>query len=328
MSSHRGPRESGVPPALAAAWGASLMLFLSTAPAMAQTPEGAAPPAGQNAPLFFLISVLCLFGYVIFNNFVLNGRLERLRNLRDLDDDAPRVSPFTRADLNHEGDGITIVGERVSISTAGLYLIGARDESLLTPLAANMLFQVLSRDEVAVLWLSQRVGRDELARLLVGLEAGVKWDGMAADERQRILRSGVLEKYESSLFVFDEMEWTPELLFAGLHQLKADAVDVAAVFVDDPALGRLDEVRACQIFDRLRLLSLKSNLPVAILLPMQQQDSRYWPGNASDRFQGILEFAPTSSDGGVLDLRFAKFPDAPSTLSLELDAASGHIVAR
>jgi hypothetical protein len=297
-----------------------------TAVAYAQSTE-AATESARNAPLFTLIAFLCLFGYLIFNNHLINSRLQQMsRGVSTEAEPTGAAAPFAWDDIGDDAAAVPLFGERVTISRSGLYLVASSDDSLLTTLAANMIYQALAVEDVTLLYVSQRMARDELGRSLLSLEAGASWEQMAAAQRSRTRRKlqAELEKYETNLFALEEMDWTPDRLFAAWQQLKGAGQSVAAILVDDPSLVRLPEARHVEIFDRLRLLSVKCGVPVFVLASTAASIQ----ATAGDRLTGVLEVELSSPNSKGLVVSFIKYPEAPPTASFELDSASGQILVK
>ncbi len=299
------------------------LLMGAVCPAFAAT--GVTRP--DNVPLFFLVAFLCLFAYLIFNNFALQRRLERLQSEpRGIETgSSPLVSTFEWERVADRAP-FPLFGSILPISRAGLYVVGVRSETMLTPVIANLLHSVLLDDSNVAMLVSQRAGRDELGSALLTLEAGAPWSGLGSEERTRVRRraQSQFDRYESNLFLFEEMDWTADRLFSACQQLRDNDREIRAILLDDPVLLAQGELRCAEALARLQLLSVKCTVPIVLLTATRHQDARFWL-NLGERFIAIFELVGPAADGRSVEMGVLKYPGEVPKFSLSYDAASGSI---
>jgi hypothetical protein len=280
-------------------------------------------------PLFFLVAFLCLFGYLIFSNSVLHGRIEQLKEatLRTRGrEGGPDLTPFAWDLLDFE-EGLPLLGEGLAIRRCGLYLVGAQDPPLLETLTANMIYQILSLDDVAVVYASRRVEPDRLGRRLLSLEARTAWESLSAQVRRKIWQRFQRDagRYETSLYFWHEPHWSAEGLLEGCQNLCQDQ-DLAAVIVDEPEVWTRPDADVTSLMEQLRLLSIKCGVPVFMLMTTTGSEFTRWQALGGDRLQGIIEFGAPAEGEQQMRIHYVKYPEAPPTASFELKADSGQIV--
>lgn len=300
--------------------------MLGATPAVAETAaaEAAAPSTG----LFVLVACLCLFGYLMFSNYTLGARIERLEDdLRKGRGEPGELSPFSWSVLQGAYDPLPFLGNSLAVTRPGLYLVGARDPALVPTLAANIIQQLMGRDDLAVILVSQRISQDELGDMLLSLEAGVAWDSLDRAEQDRLLHrmERDLRRYEEQLWLVGDLDWSPDTLFAQVVRLQENLKGPAALLVDDPRA--LQNADGDGLLDRLRLVSQKASLPVFLLVPSLENGAfTRWQTVAAERFVAILEFERPADGSESLPVHFIRYPEAPPQAVFELNAATGQIV--
>lgn len=283
--------------------------------------------------IVILAVLLCLCGYLAISHRAMRARLAEISDA--LDEAGPvggRLAPFSW-DLMEIEEGLPLLGEGLTIRRCGVYLVGTPDRSLLETLEANIIYQLLSVEDLALIFVSRRTGPQQLGRRLLSLENGGTWEELNAHERRRAWgrMRRELQRYESSLYMLQEFTWGPESLLEACEQVRRSQ-DVGAILVDDSEIGSGSDAEVTEFLERLRLIANRYGAPIFLLMPMQSSEEKArWQslqGLAGERVQGILEFEGPGEDGRRLRIRYVKYPEASPASSFELNVATGQIVPR
>ena len=283
--------------------------------------------------IVILAVLLCLCGYLALSHRAMRVRLAEISD--SVGEQGPTRSrlSFFSWDLMEIEEGLPVLGEGLFIRRCGVYLMGAPDRSLLETLEANIIFQLLSLEDLAVIFVSRRTGPQQLGRRLLSLENGGTWEGLNAHERRRAWgrMRRELQRYESSLYLLQEFTWGPESLLEACEQVSRSH-DVGAILVDDSDIGSGSDADVTEFLERLRLIANRYGAPIFLLMPMQSTEEKArWQllqGLAGDRVQGILEFEGPGEDGRSLRIHYVKYPEAPPASKFELNVATGQIMPR
>lgn len=302
----------------------SLILVAASAPAFAEAGDAA---TAQPMALFVLIATLCLIGFITFSSFAVNGRIDRLESsLRSSRPDSPAREPVPLSwdrVLQSLDTRLPLLGDSLVVTRPGLYLVGAPEAGLLTTLQANVVHQILTSEDVSLLFVSSRVGQDLLGQMLLSLEAGQAWERLEQDQQDQVLRriKARLRKYETSLYFAQDPE-SP--LPSQIAALQDASDDLAAVLLDDPS--SLHEEGADRVLDGLRDAARRAGLPVLLFMPSQESGAfTRLQTVAADRFEAILEFERGAEQG--ISVRYLRYPGTPPQADFSLQNDSGLIVA-
>ncbi len=281
---------------------------------------------GTGTVAFFLVVVLCLFGFHLFTSHGLNSRIDRLERMARKASgsrEGDELVPFSWDAVlrNLEGGAPFLPG--VTLPRPGVVLVGVSQPELIPILLANLSHCVLQDPELAVLAVTRSLGADELGRRLLSLETGRDWRTLGPEARRSLLQGTArgLQRYERSLFCMTDLAVSPRQLFEACQDLRKEA-EMGAVLLDDPGVlvGEPD-LPEIGILDHLRLLAARCHVPVYLVVPL---DSPAWQAREEfDSYVAIAEIPPVVE--GRLGLRFHRFPGSAPELELRLDPASGRL---
>ena len=282
--------------------------------------------------LALLVVLLCLCGYLALSLRAMRSQLAEISS--GLSGDGPPlacVSPFSW-DAADTQARLPLLGEAWSLRHWGVYLVATPDRALLETLEANIIYQMFSVKDLAVVFVSQAAGPQQLGSRLLSLENGGTWEQLNVHEQQRAMgrMRAALDRYESSLHLVQEFTWGAETLREACEQV-GRFQEVGAILVDDPALARGTETETKALFERLRLLAQWQGAPILILMatqgPEEKERWRALQDAAGEHVLGAIEFEGPD-EGGRLRVRSLKYPEAPPSASFELNPATGQIVPR
>lgn len=299
------------------------------------SPAGVRPgggPGGEEAPIperstststgaggsmaFFLVVVLCLFGYHLFTNYSLNARIDRLEELvrrgglRGSPERADLV-PFSWDTVLRSLDAGLPFLPGVKLPRPGLVLIGVRSAEATAPLLARIAREVLQDPELVVVAATRSLGAEELGRRLLSLEAGQDWRTLGREQRDELLRksSRDLDRYERSLYCMTDLVLSPAQLFETCQELLRDG-ELGAVLLDGlEVLVPEEDEGLPELLDRLRTLAVRCHVPVHILVPV---GSAAWTlRDDAERFMAVAEAEP-----GGERVSFHRFPGQAAEAAL------------
>ncbi len=289
-------------------------------------------PSGSSSTgvvAFFLVVVLCLFGFHLFTSHGLNMRLDRLEEvvrqsggeLRERD----QLVPFSWDAVLRTLEGGVPFFPGVSLPRPGLVLTGVATPGLQTVVLANLARNVLQDPELLALLVTRSLGPDELGRRLLSLESGKDWRALGPEERRSMLQGTArdLQRYERSLYCMTDLVLTPRQLFDTCQDLLKDG-ELGAVLLDGlEVLVPGEEGQAGDLLDHLRLLAARCHVPVHLVVSV---GSPLWQArNEPGLFLAVAEIPPLVD--GTVGVVFHRFPGQAPELTLRLDQVSGRLDA-
>lgn len=264
-------------------------------PPIPERSTSATATSSGSSMAFFLVVVLCLFGYHLFTSYSMNARIDRLEEL------VKKAGPAERAELvPFSWDSVLRSLESglpflpgVKLPRPGLVLIGVRSAETTPPLIASIAREVLQDPELIVVAATRSLGAEELGRRLLSLEAGQDWRTLGPEQREELLRksSRELERYERSLYCMTDLVLTPAQLFETCQELLRDG-ELGAVLLDglEVLVGEEGEGLP-ELLDRLRTLAVRCHVPVHLVVPV---GSAAWATREDgERFLAVAEAEPS-----------------------------------
>lgn len=263
---------------------------------------------------FFLVVVLCLFGYHLFTNYSLNARIDRLEELvrrgglRGSPERADLVPFSWDTVLRSLESGLPFL-PGVKLPRPGLVLIGVRSAETTPLLLAHISREVMQDPELVVVAATRSLGAEELGRRLLSLEAGQDWRTLGSEQRAELLRrsSRDLERYEKSLYCMTDLVLSPAQLFETCQDLLREG-ELGAVLLDGLEVLAAEEGEGLpELLDRLRTLAVRCHVPVHLVVPV---GSAAWTArDDGERFLAVAEAEP-----GGDRVSFQRFP-GPAVLA-------------
>ncbi len=291
-------------------------------------PGRASESSGTGTVAFFLVVVLCLFGFQLFTSHGLNSRIDRLEQVARKASGVKagdELVPFSWDAVLRTLEGGAPFLPGLLLPRPGLVLVGVSQPALIPVLLANITRCVLQDPELAVLAVTRSLGADELGRRLLSLETGRDWRALGPEARRSLLLGTArgLQRYERSLFCTTDLALTPQQLFEACQDLRKEA-ELGAVLLDDPGMLVGDpDVPDARILDHLRLLAVRCHVPIHLVVPL---DSPIWQAREdSDLFLAVAEAAPLVE--GQVRIRFQQFPGPLPEVAVRLDPVSGRLEA-
>lgn len=283
---------------------------------------------------FFLVVVLCAFGYFLFSNYEINARIDKLAeqvNLHNEERDVDKLVPFSWNSVLRNLEGGIEILPNLRIARPGLVLLGAKSEDnsglsvkeVIKALEVNCAGTVLYDPELSVIVASDFFVSDELGRSILSLEAGRDWRNLTNEERENVLRrhSRSLERYERSLFCLNELTVSPSKLFSCCRELLKEC-DIGAIVLDNLTLFSNDEgEEQADLLERLRLIAVRCHVPIMIIM---DAETDAWKNIAESDYItacGII----TAHAGNCFTAEFTKFPGAISECSWMYSAECGKL---
>ncbi len=283
---------------------------------------------------FFLVVVLCAFGYFLFSNYEINARIDKLSDqarLRNEERDIDELVPFSWNSVLRNLEGGLEVLPNLRIARPGLVLIGASsgNNSGLTPketikvLEVNCAGTILADPELSVIVASSFFGADELGRSILSLEAGRDWRKLTNEERESVLRrhSRSLERYERSLFCLSELYVSTSELFSYCRELLKEC-DIGAIVIDNLSLFNSD---GCEenpdVLERLRLIAVRCHVPIIIIIDADSDSWKTYAESGLMTASGVI----SADEGNYFTAEFTKFPGVPAVKSWTYSAESGKL---
>lgn len=298
------------------------------APSERLIPARAPKSPGTGTVAFFLVVVLCLFGFHLFTSNALNSRIDRLEQLARKASGAlgdNELVPFSWDAILRTLEGGSPFLPGLSLPRPGLVLLGVSQPELGPILLTNIAHGVLQDPELVVLAVTRSLGADELGRRLLSLETGRDWRTLGPEARRSLLQGTArrLQRYERSLFCTTDLALAPHQLYEACQALRKEA-ELGAILLDDPGMlvGDPDQPDV-SILDYLRLLAVRCHVPIHLVVPL---DSPVWQAREdADLFLVVAEVKPVVE--GQVRICFQKFPGLFPELALHLDAVSGRLEA-
>jgi len=291
-------------------------------------PARASESSGTGTVAFFLVVVLCLFGFHLFTSHGLNSRIDRLEQLARKASGArggDELVPFSWDAVLRTLEGGSPFLPGLFLPRPGLVLVGVSQPELGPVLLANLTRCVLQDPELAVLAVTRSLGADELGRRLLSLESGRDWRALGPEARRSLLQGAArgLQRYERSLFCTTDLALTPHQLHEACQDLRKEA-ELGAILLDDPGMLVGDpDMPDASILDHLRLLAVRCHVPIHLVVPV---DSPVWQAREdSDLFLAVAEVTPVVE--GQVRICFQQFPGPLPELALRLDPVSGRLEA-
>jgi len=269
-----------------------------------------------------------LLGFYYYKSYLLNLRIHRLELLIEKSGISPTSKeepvPFSwdQALRSIEG-GWTLFTDTNRIYEPGVVGIICRDEKLAFKCSANLIYRMISRQNLAVVYLSKERGEEDLGKALISIESGVSIEKMSPAEREELVGRYSLEmsKYEAGLFVFQDFKIEIDDLYENILKL-SENIDIGLIIID----GR--DVISADNFDdlmgRLRIISIKSYIPVVYIDSFENIDPGSIDEDTSARITALIEVEP-GKDRKTLSFKTYKFRGDPPPESLNIDPDSGEI---
>lgn len=237
-----------------------MVVLLTAVPVPAR--EAGAPASGGAGGLagFLLVVVLGFFGYHLYSSYRLNARMDRLEG-----GEAPVLVPFSWDPVVRGLEsGFPILSD-LRLPRPGLVLVGTPGEPPAQELRARILRTLLSDPARVALFAGPRSRAGEVARRLLGLEAGVEGEGPVGEawEALQDRLGSVLDRYEESLFLVTDPQADAGALAAVSRELERREGEVAGILVDP------DHFSPEGLLEDLRQVAFRAHAPVVIVLPTE-----------------------------------------------------------
>lgn len=275
--------------------------------------------SGRGMIVFFLVVMLCLFGYYLFTNYGINARIDRLEELLRRHGLANRyrdeLVPFSwNAVLRSLEGGLPVLPDLL-LPRSGVVMLGVGNQSLKTSsghqnqlsqlVIANIAHSVLDSPELMVLTITRGLGGDELGRMLLSMQAGNDWRDLDDVKRQALLNehSSDLERFEKSLFYLSDLVITMPQLFNSCQELLKDG-ELGAVIIDNLDVFIGDEpMTSAEILEQLAILASRCHVPIILVVSENSPEFKAFKDNP-----GFLAVGHIRANNETIQSSFDKFP--------------------
>lgn len=285
-------------------------------------------PLLQVVYMIILLAMGGLLGFYYYKSYLLNLRIHRLEllikksGISPTSKEEPLAFSWDQALRSIEG-GWTLFTDTNRIYEPGVVGIISRDEKLAFKCAANLIYRMISLQNLAVIYLSKERGEEDLGKALLSLESGVSIDRMSPVEREELVGRYSLEmsKYEAGLFVFQDFKIDINELYENILKL-SESIDIGMIIVD----GR--DVISADNFDdligRLRIISIKSYIPVVYIDAFKDNKPENIDEDTLARITALIEVEP-GKDKKTISFIVYKFKGDPPPEILNINPDSGEI---
>jgi len=302
------------------------------------SPAEAAPQAtagGATSPatlVFFLVVILCLFGYHLFSTYTLNSRIDRLEEA--LRKDLPGRTAGGDDLLAFSWDGILddmdrrqslLPGDILKV-VPGAALLALPDYPRFLAFAANALKHCIRDDGAAALFLAATLDEREIGRALLNLETGKDWLALDTAEREKLADSleEAIGAYEEHLFVQTCAASTPQQLYDFCLRI-LEREDLRLILVEEAALLEAGGQGDAGKLDVLRLIGRRCAVPL-VICTIPGHGGTLWESREALRDRLSLLAEVTAVDGG-LALHVEKSPHEERDSALVMAGPSGALSA-
>ncbi|MCD4785613.1 MAG: hypothetical protein K8T10_17460 [Candidatus Eremiobacteraeota bacterium] len=278
--------------------------------------------------IIILLAMGGLLGFYYYKSFLLNLRIHRLELLIEKSGISPTSKeeplPFSwdQALKSIEG-GWTMFTDTNRIYEPGVVGIISADEKLAFKCAVNLIYRIISLQNLAVIYLSKEHGEEDLGKALLSLESGVSIDKMSPGEREELVGRYSLEmtKYEAGLFVFQDFKIDIDELYENILKL-SESIDIGMIIVDGRDVISADNFN--DLIGRLRIISIKSYIPVVYIDAFKDMKPENIDEDTLARITALIEVEPGKAKK-TISFTVHKFKGDPPPESLDINPDSGEI---
>jgi len=278
--------------------------------------------------IMLLLIMGTLLGFYYYKNYILNLRIHRLEvlveksGLSPVSQEEPVPFSWDQA-LKSLAGGWGLFTSRNRIYAPGVVGIKSEDEQLGFLSAVNLIRKIISEQNMAVVYLSRIRGEEELGRALLDMESGVPVKNLSPGERQELVARYSLEmsKYESGLFIFQDINIQVDELYDNVLKM-SENYEIGLIIVDGMDALASDDFD--DLIARLRIVSIKTYIPVVLIDPFSGIDIEKMPADTLDRMTVLMEIKP-GEEGKKVSFHILKFQGDPPPDSLNIDPDTGEI---
>ncbi|MCE1245888.1 MAG: hypothetical protein LWY06_04525 [Firmicutes bacterium] len=267
-------------------------------------------PVLQILFILFAIAVSIFLGYFYFFSYKLNLRIQRLETLMEKLTPSPvsagEPSLFSWQEALRGFDrGWMLFSPSLKINTPGIVGIECKNQDTSLSLSANIIYNTVNEMNQSVIFLSKTRGEDEIGKALLAVESGKNPDALDSSQKEELIGRFSIEmtKYETGLFIFRDYNIKPEDLYEQVTSIAA-GYETGCILIEKTDV--LEKAETPQLLSQLRLLSVKTHIPVVLIDDFAGMEPDKMSEAVSDNFIALLSVKQSDKTDEIM-IKYHKF---------------------